>query len=246
MATGPTTTAPGGSRQQAERAFARLAKEADETRESAPKPNRKRVPAADELPKKSAIVGLDWLDTSVDSEDLEYHATPEWIVPLLQQQGELDGIECVFDPCAGAGEILVQAQKLGLAVRGVELHPGRADEASRVTGETIQVGDFLTMPTVWPKEERVALVMNPPFSQATEFAHRALYVAPRGALVFVLCPMTFLGLKGGREQVARNDFREHLVRIIVLPDRPWGVEVRECALYVYRKGEGGDARVVFP
>ena len=177
----------------------------------------------------------------------DYYPTPPWSVRAIlpQLRDHLNGA-IVLDPCAGTGSILQPvieyADETGLAladVRGVELDGDRARTCESV-GASCETGDFLVSQPAFSGPR--AVVSNPPYSLAQEFAEAALEWV-QGGTVAMLLRLNWL------EGKKRAPFhRAHPADVYVLSRRPSfngrGTDATAYAWFVWAPNRGGRWRVL--
>jgi hypothetical protein len=146
----------------------------------------------------------------------DYYSTPGWctelVLPILEASLGRPPAS-VFDPSAGDGAILDVAKSHGLATSGMELHPGRAAQA-RANGHDVVRCDALS--SGWPGSEHAAIVGNPPYRQALDFAERAAQWARTGNRRAAL--LLRLGFAESRTRYAFH--RSYPSSMYVLAERP--------------------------
>lgn len=142
----------------------------------------------------------------------DYYATPAWCVRALLENVWLGTGFDVLDPSCGTGEILDEcAGKHGATTRGIELDTERAHVA-RSRGHRVEIGDALSLE--WPRAH--AIVGNPPYSLALQFAERcAQWAAQHRNPAALLLRLSFL------EGKSRSAFhRQYPSQVFVLAERP--------------------------
>jgi hypothetical protein len=133
--------------------------------------------------RRDSEVGALWPDVTepasgsrkVNGRDTEFHPTEPWVVeallssPLIALPGGL-----WIEPCAGTGSIVKAVNR----TRDVMWALGEIDGAHEPALRSIMrdcdalvMGDWVTSP--WPFPMASVLIMNPPFSHATEFVEAA-------------------------------------------------------------------------
>lgn len=121
------------------------------------------------------------------SKDLQYYPTPKHVVERVLSDIYIRETELVLEPSCGCGRFL-DALRGRCIAHGVEVHPGRAEEA-RAKGHRVTVANFLEQePT--PIYDHV--VMNPPFygkHYAKHVEHALKFLKSGGSLHAVL-PIT--------------------------------------------------------
>lgn len=151
----------------------------------------------------------------------DYYATPEWcielILPVLDAACSTQ-IGCVLDPSCGDGAILDVAKAHGCHTVGIEQDAGRAQQA-RAKGHSVTEGDALGSFAAWdvaPHTAQAAIIGNPPYSHALEFAERAAAWARRYGR-----PAALLLRLGFAESAGRAAFhRAYPSSLYVLAERP--------------------------
>lgn len=118
--------------------------------------------------------------------------TPAWAAEALIDRhfGHLTASDCVLDPTAGIGNLLLPLPAHVQAF-GVEIDPVLADQARARTGRTIITGDFRTVPL---PHRPTAVFGNTPF-QASLFdsiLRRCFELLPRDGLAGFVMPAYFL------------------------------------------------------
>ena len=141
----------------------------------------------------------------------DYYATPAWATELILDELWLPTQALILDPSAGEGAILDVAEARGFQAVGYELDAERA----RVCGAkrpTIQC-DALG-PEPWCHAS--AIVGNPPFSKALEFAEKAAqWAEAHGTVAALLLRLAFA------ESKSRVEFhRSYPSALRVLSERP--------------------------
>jgi len=141
----------------------------------------------------------------------DYYATPAWATELILDELWLPTNARILDPSAGEGAILDVAAAQGFATIGYELDAERA----RVCGAkhpTIQC-DALG-PETWCHAS--AIVGNPPFGKAQEFAEKAAqWAEAHGTVAALLLRLAFA------ESKSRVEFhRSYPSALRVLSERP--------------------------
>jgi len=154
-------------------------------------------------------------------EPLDFYRTPKWCVDALLEREKFPPL--VLDPGCGDGSILKAlraAKRRPGAFRGfgVELDPERAAEATRAGLRVIE-GDFLFYASrMRGLSPAAAVVGNPPYRLAADFARAALELVPHYAKVAFLLRLNFLG--SSRRRIDLVGERSPLRRVIVLSKRP--------------------------
>ena len=143
--------------------------------------------------------------------DGDYYATPAWATELILDELYLPNGSLVLDPSAGEGAILDVAARYGHSTIGYELDGVRAGNC-RNKHSTIQC-DALG-PDAWCYAS--AIVGNPPFSLAQEFAEKAAqWAEANGSVAALLLRLAFA------ESKARVEFhRSYPSALRVLSERP--------------------------
>lgn len=191
--------------------------------------------------------------------DLDYYATPAWCVRQildvlhLREQNPPAPYMAILDPSCGDGAILRVAGERGMAGIGLELDEGRAKQARALDmAKEIREGDALAMqwPVTFSEENArrsvVALVGNPPFSLAGEFAGRAAEWARANDRPAAL----LLRLSFAESQKRANFHRAYPSDIFVLPVRPRfrtdtsGTDAHAYAWFVWGPFRGGRWQVL--
>jgi hypothetical protein len=182
----------------------------------------------------------------------DYYPTPaEYILGVLPY---LPRSRTVFDPAAGAGEILACFPEAEARI-GHEIDPGRALLCQKSGLELrVTVADSLMPNTVWPEADLA--VFNPPFENSEAFVRRALEWLredPRRT-VAALLRLTFLEPTTNKRNkrklaaglVGRGQIhREKPADFYVLPSRPHfradmkGTDSATCAWFIWGPGRGG-------
>ncbi len=141
----------------------------------------------------------------------DFYATPPWVTRAILPH--LPRVSVVLDPCCGEGAILDVFAERGAGggvvdLRGIELDATRALAAR--SGASVVCADALAMR--WRPAQLV--VMNPPFSLASEFVAKAL-TDGCGVTVAAFLRLAFMESQG------RADFhRKHPSDVYVLSQRP--------------------------
>lgn len=176
--------------------------------------------------------------------DLDYYATPAWctrqILDALELRRPILG-GAILDPSCGDGAILRVAAERGYAGLGVELDPERARKA-RDGGADVTCADALG--STWYAAE--ALIGNPPFTLAGEFAGKAAaWSAKFQRPAALLLRLSFA------ESAKRQAFHsQNPSDIFVLPVRPRfrtdtsGTDSHAYAWFVWGPYRGGRWRVL--
>jgi hypothetical protein len=174
----------------------------------------------------------------------DFYATPPWCTDAILPHLPTGGV--ILEPSCGDGAILARlaasAAPSRLHLVGVELHPGRAEQArGRVLGAYIMEGDFLTrgeeIAALYP--DLCLIIGNPPFSLAMSFVEAALRLAaPTRATVAMLLRLAFL------ESIERQAFHAvHAADLYPLAKRPSftgeGTDSAAYAWWVWGPGRGG-------
>jgi len=105
---------------------------------------------------------------------LEHFETPEWAVKAILRKERLPGI--ILDPCVGTGVLLRAAEEQG--------YPFTFSIDIKHWGYplTMQM-DFLDLdPKTWSGE--CSVLMNPPFSLATQFVEKAIELGAKKIVCF--------------------------------------------------------------
>lgn len=131
---------------------------------------------------------------------LDFYPTPSWATAAalarLEGLGRLRAGDTVIDPACGDGALLEVARGRGLRVVGAELDPSRA-ATTRGRGIRCLEGDGLeVLRAGWS-----AVVMNPPYSHASEFVRAALEARPSWGLVAALLRLSWLEPARGRRDL---------------------------------------------
>lgn len=130
------------------------------------------------------------------AKDLQYYPTPEAVIDLmlrdtgLRERGKYDRPEDlppkhVLEPSCGDGRIMDVLRSRGHRVMGIEVHIGRADQAT-AKGHSVFLGNFLECE---PRPVFDYVVMNPPFygqHWRKHIRHALKFLKPGGRLVSVL------------------------------------------------------------
>lgn len=129
------------------------------------------------------------------AKDLQFYWTPAEVIERALNKAGMQGPDywsggnspCyrVLEPSCGDGRILDMLAERGHRVFGIEVHPGRANEA-RAKGHSVQTANFLDCPAN-PVFDRV--VMNPPFygrHYLKHVRHAMRFLRPGGTLVTIL------------------------------------------------------------
>lgn len=119
------------------------------------------------------------------SKDLQYYPTPVAVVQRVLNSIYIRDGERVLEPSCGCGRFLDALRSAGADVMGIEVDPGRAEQA-RAKGHSVLLANFLeTVPT--GDFDRV--VMNPPFygqHYAKHVNHALRFLKPGGTLTAIL------------------------------------------------------------
>lgn len=190
--------------------------------------------------------------------DLDYYATPSWctrqILDVLQLTlgREMSQHMAILDPSCGDGAILRAGAERGLRGYGIELDEGRAKQAREVDGAQVEQADALAMrwPTTYgegfDRRAIVALVGNPPFSLAGEFAGMAAEWSRANDRSAAL----LLRLSFAESQKRAAFHRQYPSDIYVLPVRPRfrtdtsGTDAHAYAWFVWGPFRGGRWQVL--
>ncbi len=141
----------------------------------------------------------------------DYYATPAWATELILDELWLPTNARILDPSAGEGAILDVAAARGFTTCGYEIDGIRAGNC-RNRHSTIQC-DALG-PAPWCHAS--AIVGNPPFSKALEFAEKAAqWAEAHGTVAALLLRLAFA------ESKSRVEFhRSYPSALRVLSERP--------------------------
>lgn len=172
----------------------------------------------------------------------DFYATPPWCTDAILPHLPTGGI--ILEPSCGDGAILARlaasAAPSRLALVGVELHPGRAEQArTRLPTASIITGDLLSLVAYVGAFEPTLIIGNPPFSLALPFVEACLEIAkPARATVAMLLRLAFL------ESIERQPFHvAHPADIYPLAKRPSftgeGTDSAAYAWWVWGPGRGG-------
>lgn len=132
--------------------------------------------------------------------------TPAWAAEALAEHAlsHLPAGSRILEPTCGNGSLLCAIPE-SLEAIGCEIDPDQAAIARRVSGRTVLVGDFLSI----PKEaigEISGVLGNPPFS--APFIHgmldRCAELLPEGGQAGLLLPAYLLQASGSVERLSRN------------------------------------------
>lgn len=191
--------------------------------------------------------------------DLDYYATPLWCtrqildVLHLHEREPAASYLGVLDPSCGDGAILRVAGERGLCGYGIEVDEGRAKQADALDmHKHVEHGDALGMR--WPvsfgdganRRTVAALVGNPPFSLAGEFAGMAAEWARANDRPAAL----LLRLSFAESQKRAAFHRQYPSDIYVLPVRPRfrtdtnGTDAHAYAWFVWGPFRGGRWQVL--
>jgi site-specific DNA-methyltransferase (adenine-specific) len=120
--------------------------------------------------------------------DLDQWFTPHWAAEELAEDAlcGLGGVP-VLEPSCGAGAFLAAIPAAHPAC-GVEIDPGMAEHARRLTGRRVLTGDFLGIDL--PEREYGAVIGNPPFGAGVvdAFLRRCHGILPDGGLAAFILP----------------------------------------------------------
>lgn len=149
-------------------------------------------------------------------ESHDHYPTPRWCTEALITAGWRrcpPGGDVVLDPSCGEGAILDVYRERGARTLGVELDPTRAAEAQK-RGHRVDFGNALSL--AWP--DAYAIVGNPPYTLAAEFARKAAEWTEGGARrhAALLLRLSFLEPASGRGDL----FRRYPPDVLILPRRP--------------------------
>lgn len=119
------------------------------------------------------------------SKDLQYYPTPAAVVERVLNDIYVREGERVLEPSCGCGRFLDALRAKGADVMGIEVDPGRANQA-RAKGHRVLLANFLeTVPT----GDFDHVVMNPPFygqHYAKHVNHALKFLKPGGKLSAIL------------------------------------------------------------
>lgn len=128
------------------------------------------------------------------AKDLQFYPTPAEVADLLVRRASPRAGARILEPSCGDGAILdaiarfARESRSNIFAGGIEVHPGRANEA-RAKGHRVQIANFLE---VEPTGDFDMVLMNPPFygkhyQQHVDHARR--FLRPGGTLYAIL-PIT--------------------------------------------------------
>jgi len=152
----------------------------------------------------------------------DFYRTPKWAVEALLGLEDIRGN--ILDPGCGDGAILsVLSEREDVeGALGVELDPGlasRAVEAGALGRLDVVTGDFLEYAEkVSPHRAFDAVVGNPPYRLAADFARASLGCVRPGGKVALLLRLNFLG--SSRKRLDLVGTGSALVHVVVLSRRP--------------------------
>ena len=166
----------------------------------------------------------------------DYYATPAWATEALLARVSLPPL--LREPGCGSLAIASVLAEAGHHVVGCDIVRRWADCPA---GVEARVGDYLTSEPIGGG----AVVMNPPFRQAADFARRALSLAD-GAPVCALLRLGFLGSSKTRLDLVGPG--SPLAQVIVLARRPsftgdGRTDAVSYAWFVWREGFNGPASI---
>lgn len=177
----------------------------------------------------------------------DFYRTPTWCLDELLSVERIAGT--VLDPGCGDGAILSHLAEVPAVswALGVEVDPILAGTAA-VSGTRgrldVHTGDFLAYAEELPDSAAFdAVVGNPPYKQAAEFARAALGCVRPGGKVALLLRLNFLG--SSRRRLDLVGMGSRLAHVVVLARRPsftgdGRTDSCEYAWFVWQAGEDAD------
>lgn len=125
-----------------------------------------------------------------EREALDHYVEPAWCSERLFEDPVFEGVTTVVDPSCGFGTIVESASQAGFEACGSDLIP-RWEEQLRVRCGAYEVSNFLD--PSWPGHVNGAadaIVSNPPFKHALDYAELALSRSSR--VVALLLPANWI------------------------------------------------------
>ncbi len=104
----------------------------------------------------------------------EHYETPAWAIKSILDIEPILTAD-VIDPCTGTGILAREALARGHSVYCIDIHDWGFDYP-------VSIDDYLTFEALYPKS--FSVLMNPPFSKATEFVEKALWDGAEKVLCF--------------------------------------------------------------
>lgn len=181
----------------------------------------------------------------------DWYVEESWVSQRLFASGALDGCKTILDPACGFGRIVNSAAQAGFRAAGSDIAPRwRAQPGLGI----YRVADFIA--GQWPtdKHSRIwaepdAIVSNPPFKHAEEFARLALQRA-RKAVALILPATWRCGDK--RSRWLETTPLAEVLDITPRPSMPPGPVIeageeagggtKDFSVYVWRHGHEGAYR----
>jgi len=154
----------------------------------------------------------------------ELYETPAWATRLIihalyGRSPDVPRSQLWLEPCAGNGLIVRACREAGVGPTWEMVeHVERCRPALEVSaaGDVVWIGDFFTSPAAttpaFAGPPFDVVIMNPPFSRASEFVERCLPLSNR---VIVLLRLNWLG-----SEKRAGFLHEHMPDVYVLPNRP--------------------------
>jgi 16S rRNA A1518/A1519 N6-dimethyltransferase RsmA/KsgA/DIM1 with predicted DNA glycosylase/AP lyase activity len=173
----------------------------------------------------------------------EYWPTPEWCTRALLRHAPPPRECTVVEPSAGEGHIAYPLIVAGYAVEAYELRPECRGVLRDIGCSNVAIGDWMAADHGAILGLRTAVVANPPYSQALEFAISCVESA--APYVAMLLPLSFLASQKRAAFHRRNPLRA----LLVLSKRPSFSSDRrtahsDYAWYVWSAGPAVAPRVI--
>jgi hypothetical protein len=115
-----------------------------------------------------------WGDHEQKARELEHFETPEWCVEAILRC-EIMPHKYLYDPCCGRGIMGAVARRHGYETKENDIYDWHCANQG-------PLADFLDPLQQWG--EMAGIIMNPPFSKATQFVKAAFNHNPRKILCF--------------------------------------------------------------
>jgi predicted RNA methylase len=109
---------------------------------------------------------------------LEHFETPEWAAREILEKEILTRI--VLDPCVGAGVLAESAKRIGYEVVSLDIHDWGYPLDKKIN--FLEIDDSWELPSSCDFE--LSILMNPPFSLATQFVEKAFFLKARKIICF--------------------------------------------------------------
>jgi len=162
---------------------------------------------------------LTWQVPAQGADDREHYPTPHafkmHLLRYLDARGELiRGVCPTLDPCCGEGKILEAVRGYrpvhGMRLLGIEIDAVRATCAAQVADD-VRIADALKVE--WPAG---AIVTNPPFTLALDFARRCVHqvVTRKAPFAAMLLRQTWLEMTRDRAAF----LQDHPPTVLVFPE----------------------------